>query len=400
MYCGLYVAMAFAGIIPLQSPAATLGEALDNTNLVWTTCTSNALERPWFVETAVDANAHDGVDNACSGSRNAHGNISWLETEIVGPGTLTYWCRVSSEVPTVIVIGEDEPMVIYHDYLTMTINGEEVDLVSGPCGNWIFKSFSLPAGTNVVRWSYVKDGGVTDECGVDQVRLDEVQFEPDPFLLAEGLGTCGWEWQTGGESAGWAGQEAVTVDGKAVRSGHANSDQESWMSVTVWGVSEVSFLWQVSSRTNADYLEFYTNSYVHDPMFPPEHYAARISGEVTTWQSNYFQLSAGDTHTLTWRYVKSSESAFGQNRGWVDQVRFNPDPLRTPYELVSPNRQPDGSFTFALLGQTNCPCRVEVSTNMFDWITLQDLFITDTVTPIADPGAAGSDQRFYRANTQ
>ena len=386
-------------ILPAMSPSIvcgqTLGDALNTASWIWTTSPSNGVTRPWIAEAG--GISHDGVASAKSGNQFLHGSSSWLETSLVGPGTLSYWCRVSSEPDQIIF--DDE--IFYTDYLTLEVNGTEIDHIAGSCGGWVFRSFDLPVGTNIVRWTYAKDPSETDPCGLDQARLDEVQFVAIPYFpLAEGLGTCGWEWQTGGESAGWAGQDAVAIDGKAVRSGHANSDQESWMSVTVSGVSEVSFLWRVSSHTNADYLEFYTNSYIHDPSFPPENFAARISGEVTTWQSNYFQLSAEETHTLTWRYVKSPESALGQNRGWVDRVRFNPDPLRTPYQLVSPNRHPDGSFTFALLGQTNCPCRVEVSTNLFNWLPLQDLFITEPTTAIADPGAVGSNQRFYRADTR
>ena len=87
---GLFTALAPAGVL-----GQTLTDALDNGALVWTTCPSNALTRPWKVE--VNPIAHDGVDDAVSGNQFQHGTTSWLETTLVGPGTLSFWCRVSSE---------------------------------------------------------------------------------------------------------------------------------------------------------------------------------------------------------------------------------------------------------------------------------------------------------------
>jgi hypothetical protein len=393
-----YALILFAVGLSTGVHAATLGEALDNTNLVWTTCTSNAVERPWLVE--VNGNPHDGVDDAVSGNQFKHNTVSWLQTTLVGPGTLSYWCRVSSEEPFMVM----DEVLEYFDYLTVDIEGVEVDRIAGPCGNWVYRSFVIPAGTNIVRWTFVKDGSTQDSCGIDQARLDQARFDPAPQLpLAQALGTCGWEWTSGSTSdmTTWGGQTNVSVDGIAAQSGFANTDEESWMSVTVWGVSNVSFLWRVSSLTNADYLEFYTNSYVHDPFSPPANYAARISGEVSTWRSNFFKVSATATNTLTWRYVKSAATPVGENRGWVDQVKFGPDPGRTPFTLTSPNLLANGQFQFSLIGKSNCTCRVEASTNFLQWTPLQDIYLTtNSITSLDPTSVQHPDQRYYRANTQ
>lgn len=378
--------------VPGTVSAITLGDALDNTNLLWTTSVSNALERPWFAEQ--NANPHDGVDGAVSGNKSAHGTSSWLQTTVVGPGTLSYWFKVSSE-ETLVILDE----IFYFDYLDVEINGSIVDQTAGPCGGWQFRAFYLPEGTNTVRWTYFKDSTTTDSCGVDQARLDQVRFDPSPFTVGEALGTCGYEWISGSTNATpWIGQTNVTFDGKSAESGFTDLNNESWLSVAVAGVSNVSFQWRVSSRTNADYLEFYTNAYVHNPASPPANFATRISGDVTSWRFNSFKISTNDT-TLTWRYVKSAQTPVGQNRGWLDQVKFSPDTVRTPYVLSNGVRLQDGRFQFTLTGQSNCPCRIEASTNLVNWSTVTDVFPAASSTTVQDAGAAGQSKRFYRGKS-
>jgi len=382
--------------LPASVSGQTLADAVDNTALVWTTSPSNAVARPWVVKT--DVISFDGIDSASSNIKNLPDTTSWIETTVVGPGTISYWCKVSCQPPEFLV---DE--WIYYDYFVFEIGGVEVDRIEGSGLPWQFRTFPVPAGTNQLRWTYSKDFEINDaDNGIDAARLDQVRYEPDLMPLGKALGTCGLDWTSGATTnlTMWVGQTNVSYDGSAAVSADAPFNEESWLRVTVAGVSNVSFLWRVSSRTNADYLEFYTNSYVHNPASPPINYAARISGEVTAWRSNFFKLSASATNTLTWRYAKSSQAVVGQNRGWLDQVKFNPDTNRAPYSLATPTKLPDGSFQFALVGKSNCPCRVEVSTNLLNWTTLTDVFTTNSSTTVLDPGAANVGNRFYRGNTQ
>jgi hypothetical protein len=71
-----------------QVPPPTLAEALDTPGWAWATGTI-----PWIGQTTV---THDGVDAGQSGAI-SHGEQSWMETTVAGPGTLTFWWRVSSE---------------------------------------------------------------------------------------------------------------------------------------------------------------------------------------------------------------------------------------------------------------------------------------------------------------
>src|SRR5207302_629907 len=71
------------------SPVLELAEALDTTNLVWTTNGAS----PWIGQSLV---THDGVDAARSGAIGDSQTTSF-QTTVNGPGTLSFWWKVSSE---------------------------------------------------------------------------------------------------------------------------------------------------------------------------------------------------------------------------------------------------------------------------------------------------------------
>ena len=78
------------GILVLISVAArgqTLQQALDATNLTWTTSGSG-----WFGETTT---THDGVSAAASTSLSGTATAT-LQTTVTGPGTLTFWIYTPS----------------------------------------------------------------------------------------------------------------------------------------------------------------------------------------------------------------------------------------------------------------------------------------------------------------
>ena len=397
--CIWVATIVFANV---SSFALTFADAFETTNLVWVTATSNATERAW-IPTNNAAYSHDGVDGAICGNHffpaSSSGipySDSWVQTQVVGPGKISFWWKVSCEVPQVIL---DE--LIYFDYLEFKISGDTVPdwanlqpaaIVAGD-GSWEYHTFNVPAGTNTLRWNYHKDDNVNSY--QDLAMLDQVDYKLTAVPLPEALDLCAVAWNTAGD-AYWVGQTNVSLDGKATESGAIVAGQESYLQMVVSGVSNVAFQWRVSSLTNSDFLEFYTNSYVHNPLSPPANYAARISGSVTSWRSNFFRLPFAATNTLTWRYVRNSQTSGGQDRGWLDQVKLNPKPLPSPFTLVSPALLPDGRYQFTLFGQSNCPCRLEFSTNLVNWSPLADVFTTSNSTTILDAGAVNSNSRFYR----
>lgn len=131
--------------------------------------------------------------------------------------------------------------------------------------------------------------------------------------LADALDAPQLTWTTGGNQP-WVGQTTVRHDGvDAARSGAIGNDQQSWLQTTVTGPGTLSFWWKVSSEVYADILEFQVNG-SSQPL--------EIFGEVD-WRREFIELEAG-SQTLRWRYYKDFSVAEGQDRGWVDTVRFIP----------------------------------------------------------------------------
>lgn len=131
-----------------------LADALDTTGLTWNT-SAGALA--W---TGVTSPSHDSVDSATSGTT-GNSQQSYVETTVTGPGTLSFWWKVSSE-PT-------------FDQLAFTINGAPSGSIDGTV-DWQQQTRTIPAGSQTLRWSYNKD--VFGIGGLDKAWLDEVVFTP------------------------------------------------------------------------------------------------------------------------------------------------------------------------------------------------------------------------------
>jgi hypothetical protein len=129
----------------------TIKDALDAPDLVWTT--SGTL--PWSYQTNL---THDGVDVARSG-RIRRGQTSVFQTTVVGPGTLSFWWKVSSDTL---------------DRLQFFMDGA---VKSKARRTWQKPTFSIPAGTHVLRWQY-KNLAATGRR--NNAWVDEVTFIPSP----------------------------------------------------------------------------------------------------------------------------------------------------------------------------------------------------------------------------
>ncbi|GFP24467.1 hypothetical protein HKBW3S09_01934, partial [Candidatus Hakubella thermalkaliphila] len=138
---------------PLQKPSApvSLGEAVDNTALSWTTG-GNA---EWFGQNSI---YYHGGDATQSGAI-SHNQETWIQTTISGPGNLSFYWKVSSEAG--------------YDYLEFYIDGVREDRISGN-GDWHQKSYSVTSGSHTLRWRYTKDGSV--DRGSDSGWVDKVEF--------------------------------------------------------------------------------------------------------------------------------------------------------------------------------------------------------------------------------
>jgi hypothetical protein len=142
-----------AGIIAIygaQGGGPTLNQALDNARLNF----SLGGDVNWFPETAT---YFYGGSAAQSGAID-HSQSSWLQTTVMGPGTVSFYWKVSSEAN--------------YDYLEFYIDGVlQPGHISGNV-DWQKKTFFISAGSHTLKWVYKKDVSVStgSDCGwVDKV---------------------------------------------------------------------------------------------------------------------------------------------------------------------------------------------------------------------------------------
>ena len=140
------------------TPAISLGEAVDNEALSWTT----GYDFSWFGQTET---YYYGGDAAQSGHI-THDQYSWLRTTVNGPGTLTFYWKVSCEVG-----------MLPYDSLEFDIDKSYQKEIWGSI-DWQQESYYIGAGVHTVGWIYSKDSSVSS--GSDCGWLDKVEFTPTP----------------------------------------------------------------------------------------------------------------------------------------------------------------------------------------------------------------------------
>ncbi|MFH1969399.1 MAG: M4 family metallopeptidase [Verrucomicrobiota bacterium] len=132
---------------------ADLGTALNATYLTWYI----GGHQNWFAESDT---THDDVLAAQSGPI-SHCEQSRLQTTVTGPGTLSFWWKVSSEAD--------------YDYLRFFDGTNELSRISGEA-DWALYSVSLGSGTHTNTWNYTKDEAVVS--GSDAGWVDQVAWAP------------------------------------------------------------------------------------------------------------------------------------------------------------------------------------------------------------------------------
>lgn len=144
------VQSAWVMVIPLAT-------ALDVPGTTWATGGG----APWF---GTNYLAHDNVDAGRSGVIDDFGT-SYAETVVNGPGTLSFWWKVSSETD--------------YDFLSFYLDNAFVAEITGEV-NWAQVFVPLTAGPHTLRWQYDKDVSFAsgDDAGwVDQVQMPRTDFK-------------------------------------------------------------------------------------------------------------------------------------------------------------------------------------------------------------------------------
>lgn len=140
-----------------SAPSIAIPDAVDAPGLAW----SIGGDALWFGQSGI---THDSQDAARSGPI-GNDQISWIETTFTGPGTLSFWWRVSSD---------DN---FSYDWLQLNVDNAYYDEIAGDSG-WNSYEIVFGPGNHTVRWIYVKDSSDVDY--LDAAFLDEVSFTPAP----------------------------------------------------------------------------------------------------------------------------------------------------------------------------------------------------------------------------
>ena len=132
-------------------------------------------DAPWFAEWSNVA--HDGLHHVRSGAvGNKH--VSDLYVVVQGAGTVSFWCKASSEADGDYVC---DGLSFYVDNINLT-----PDWIGGEIG-WTNLVFDISeAGPHTLRWQYRKDKN--DAAGADCVWLDEVTWTPAEVSVDMGGG--------------------------------------------------------------------------------------------------------------------------------------------------------------------------------------------------------------------
>ncbi len=371
------------------TPVLPLAQSLDTTNYTWSTGTPAWIGQP--------ITKHDGVDAARSPTLNDNQSGS-LQTTITGPGTITFWWKSSSELDgdaLILYVNNAEQARISGetDWQQRAIFiGEGNQVVkftyqknaAGKAGQdrgWVdeFAFTPLhpsivthPVGQNVEAGTHVTFTGAAigtprldyywQRNGVNLTNGPEISGATSPTLvlsnvqpsqsgtyallvvndasavtsdgallsvtplvpLATALDGAGLNWATN-TSSPWVGQQVVSHDGTdAARSGTNANNGSNMVQTVIIGPGGLGFWWKVSSEPVHDKLIFTINGVEQ----------ARISGE-QDWQQQSFTLSSG-SQTCRWVYLKNATGSAGQDRAWLDEVFFGPQP---PSIVVPPADQ-------------------------------------------------------------
>ncbi len=132
-------------------PTLPIGEAVDNTNLSWSTG-GNA---SWFGQ----AEEYNNNSDAAESGNVSDEQTSYVQTTVSGPGNLSFYWRVSSEESW--------------DYLKFYIDNTLQDHISGVT-SWMQQTYTISSGSHTLNWSYEKDGSISQN--EDRGWLDKVVF--------------------------------------------------------------------------------------------------------------------------------------------------------------------------------------------------------------------------------
>lgn len=268
------------------SANVVLAQAVDAGELPWATYRMN----PWFGTTQ---GSHDGADAASTVLIGQY-QESWIETQVVGAGQMTFWYRNNGAIMNVQLDG-GTPQSLGSGWTKFTLN------ITTP-------------GTHIIRWNANTNSTYTYQV-TGSVWLDEVVWMPGyvptpalPISMNAALDNTTLNFTAGGAKP-WLVTNQNLRDGvDAAQAGLIGDKAESWIETKVTGPIRVSFYWRVQCDPT-DKLQVLVNG--QERSF--------ITGS-TSWAQTFVDITDQGVHTVRWRYLKDAATISGLDTAWLDTV--------------------------------------------------------------------------------
>ena len=205
------------GLLSSLGPGAgaqTLGEALNATNLTWTTGGAS----PWTVDTNT---AEDGFASLTSGN-SILGQNNWVQTTVTGPTVVSFWWKLASTSCT----------------LSFYIGSSVQTTLSGSA-DWQWRNFFVPPGEQTLLWYFTQNSSgiqFPNKAWLDMVALTNpisplIVLQPtnqtisagDPVgftATVSGTEPISCQWQQNGANVYAATQSSYAIsDGQVAQAG-------------------------------------------------------------------------------------------------------------------------------------------------------------------------------------
>ena len=265
----------------------------------------------WTVDfgTTVDgvASVRSGaIDAAESGER----TTSTLEAAVTGPGSGSFWWKVSCEEM-------DEDYGEWYDYAVFTIDGAEVARIAGDSGWQQVEYAVMGEGVHTLAWTFTRDDYDEPDAEWENAAwVGGFVWTPVPkeLTLADAIfdGESGIEPTTGGDSV-WtldttAGETALAA---CAKSGAVASGESSWIEVALSGEGTLAFKWNVMGGAYRGNPFAYAMVEV-DGVQQTQEYATG------GWKDETLTLEGSGTHTVRWTYLRTSSRTVEGDCAWID----------------------------------------------------------------------------------